>query len=283
MGFWISIGKVVMNLGYKVFNVQDKDKIPTRSGTDGYQPKFISDDGKHFIKVQARLEGAYADDYKVECIASDIGEQLGFFVEKQLPCRVNIKRRNGMVEQRYGAYADNFALGGVEFVSMIAIEEQLGIEVYSKLRMCGTIEKVELLSKTLSAYTGESMDTCRWYMLQMAIVDILVGNTDRHLRNIGAGYNAINGSRKLLPIFDFGMGLFEHDQYAKKHWNFQGNLDRVYIEPYGESPIDLINILGARYGIRQSCRDRVHGIRISDSKFPSRMALRYFKMMVKAF
>lgn len=47
----------------------------------------------------------------------------------------------------------------------------------------------------------------------MTIIDFLVGNEDRHFFNFGTLYDGNN--YKVAPLFDFGLGLFEHDVYYK--------------------------------------------------------------------
>ena len=48
------------------------------------------------------------------------------------------------------------------------------------------------------------------YLIVMAIIDFLIGNEDRHLNNFGVLTD--DSTYRLLPLFDFGLGLFEHDR-----------------------------------------------------------------------
>ena len=54
-------------------------------------------------------------------------------------------------------------------------------------------------------------------MLNLAILDCLVGNCDRHTRNFGVFFNSSKGEFSIAPVFDSGMGLFEHDYYRDKY------------------------------------------------------------------
>lgn len=48
------------------------------------------------------------------------------------------------------------------------------------------------------------------YLSKMVILDYLFGNEDRHLNNLGFVCDV--GSVAEAPLFDFGLGLFEHDK-----------------------------------------------------------------------
>ena len=84
-------------------------------------------------------------------------------------------------------------------------------------------------------------------MLNLAVLDCLVGNVDRHTRNFGLFYNSSTGKYEIPLIFDNGMGLFEHDYYRDNYRNYEEAMNNVYVSPYGEDPFELA-MLGVSYG-----------------------------------
>jgi len=86
---------------------------------------------------------------------------------------------------------------------------------------------------------------------QSVFLYILVGNVDRHTRNFGLFYNNLENKYEVPLIFDNGMGLFEHDDYRDRYDSFDAAMGRVYINPYGEDPFDLLELLESEYDLVQ--------------------------------
>ena len=87
-------------------------------------------------------------------------------------------------------------------------------------------------------------------MLDLAVLDCLIGNVDRHTRNFGLFYNVNTCRFEIPPVFDNGMGLFEHDYYRDMYADFEEAMRTVYVSPYGEDPFELLEILNREYGLK---------------------------------
>ena len=221
------------------FSFRRKDILYTRSDTDGFQMKALSQDRKWFVKSQAVMAGKKMNDWMVEAIASDLCSQLQIPHVEQMPCRLFYEGHPYM-----GVCSRNFELDGFTFISFERLlerknkssrdEEFIHLSSQDKLRWC---------ARELSEAGNLSEELTLKYMLDLALIDCLVGNTDRHTRNFGLFYCAGQSSYMVPLIFDCGMGLFEHDYYRDEYADFDEAMRTVYVEPYGEDPFDLLEIL----------------------------------------
>lgn len=230
-----------------VFNISKQNIIYFRTDTDGYQCKALSRDRKWFIKAQATISGRLMNDWNVEIIASDLCKQLGIQCVEQRPCEV-VYGAN-----KYKAvYSRNFELEGYEFVSFERLLERMGVSKYDQeFIRADAIFKLEWCAKKLSIAGDISYEATLKYMIDLALIDCLVGNVDRHMKNFGLFYDFVNDSYKLPLIFDNGMGLFEHEVLQDLNISFDMAMRTVYVSPYGEDPFDMIRLLNDRYKITE--------------------------------
>ena len=229
------------------FRFTKNDRVIRRTDTDGYQMKAISKDRRFFVKSQAVISGVLMRDWAVEIIASDICEQLSIPCVSQRHCRFVYE---GRVYD--GVYSDNFELDGYSFISFERLLEQrhkssddeefIALNALDKLKWCA-----EELS--VSGHLDISLTTR--YMLDLAVIDCLVGNVDRHTRNFGLFYNVNTGEYEIPLIFDNGMGLFEHDYYRDRYTSYDSAMNNVYVAPYGEDPFEMLKMLDAEYDLRK--------------------------------
>lgn len=215
-------------IGTSPIDLTDISPLGGRSGTDGFQPKYIL--GDKFIKVQCRLNGNYIRDPEVEYLSSCLMEALGIYHIPQKICTVKL-----------GASilcASVSPLKQGEFTSFSRLLEmfegaRLSDVGFNKMEAW---DKLWYLASKLSSFTGVALSDTLSYMRNLALIDVLVCNTDRHAHNFGCWDGSI------APIFDCGMGMFVQlpgDSY-------ESALRQSYIEPYGEDPFDLIELLGLR-------------------------------------
>lgn len=266
-------------MGYRIFHISKLNKISQRTGTDGYQPKFISDDGKYFIKAQCNLGGYLVDDWKVEVIASKLCKMFNFRCIEQLPCYLvnNGSKLNGVYSRNLASHT---------FKSFESLLEDNGLSTKeSWFVKADVINKIHLLADAVK----QSMYTCYNisinkndiidYIVKCAIIDILVCNNDRHTRNYSIIFDKYG---KLIPftIYDCGMGLFENDVYFRELGTYRECLRYSYIAPYGEDPFDLIECLDNGFKIRDYMR-KLPKPNISYSLFPTRKSYEYFKEVCK--
>ena len=143
-----------------------------------------------------------------------------------------------------GVYSRNFELDGFTFISFERLLERLGKSSSDEefIHLNAT-EKLKWCAGKLSEAGSIPEERTLKYMLDLAVIDCLVGNTDRHTRNFGLFYSVHDGVYDIPLIFDCGMGLFEHDYYRDEYHDFEDAMRTVYVEPYGEDPFDFLQIL----------------------------------------
>lgn len=241
-----------------------------RTGSDGYQPKFVTVDGQYFIKVQCDLGGELMADWKVECIASNLCQYFGVSCIVQQPCRVFVDGR-----ERYGVCSPNLTRFGGRFESFESVLEQHGYSSGDAWFVKESpVGKINNMAAMLSKCTGLPEGDVRLYLLWCAVMDILVYNNDRHTRNYHI-FRSVDGVVSLAPLHDFGMGLFENDREFHAMASWQECNRYCYIAPYGEDAFDLLGMLDKAYGVVQSLR-RWRKPVLNKSWFPSGKAYDYW-------
>ena len=230
-----------------LFRFSKEDLMYYRSDTDGYQLKGIAADRRYFVKAQAVMAGVKLRDWAVELIATRLCRQLG------IPC---VEQKHGRFvygKTEYDAvYSPNFELDGYTFLSFESLLERkhrsskedmfIRMDAVSKLKWCA--EQLAEIGDIPYCDTEK-------YMLDLAVLDCLVGNVDRHTRNFGLFYNNNNAHLELPLVFDSGMGLFEHDYYRDQYESFDEAMRNVYVSPYGEDPFELLEMLDKEFGLKQ--------------------------------
>lgn len=229
------------------FYFSKMDRVLRRTDTDGFQMKAITADRRYFVKSQAVISGVRLRDWAVEIIGYDLCSQLS------IPCVKQRRARFVYEGKPYdGVYSENFELDGYTFVSFDWLlsrhgwstmeEEFIALDAVAKLKWCA--------EKLAEAGDLNYSDTEK-YMLDLALIDCLVGNTDRHDKNYGLFYN-VNTQRFGIPlIFDNGMGLFENDYYRDEYRTFEEAMHNVYVAPYGEDPFDMLALLNEEFDLRR--------------------------------
>lgn len=231
----------------KIFTISKQDILYSRTDTDGFQLKALSKDRQWFIKAQAVIGEKYMDDWRVEIIASDLAKQLNIPCVEQSRCQVIFGKN------KYDAvYSKNFELDGFEFVSFDSLIRRMGFSTYDKefIRR-NAIEKLEWCAEKLSVIGRIPFEDTLKHMIDLAVIDCLVGNVDRHTKNFGLFFDSIRDQYQVPLIFDNGMGLFEHDVYRDQYENFDEAMRNVCVSPYGEDPFDLIQMLDEKYGLKK--------------------------------
>ena len=60
----------------------------------------------------------------------------------------------------------------------------------------------------------------------------------------------ITGEYSIPPVFDNGMGLFEHDYYRDEYKTFDEAMNNVYVAPYGEDPFEFLEELNRHFHLK---------------------------------
>lgn len=142
----------------------------------------FTEDNKHiYLKLSHKGSYTYGKESLCEVIASRIGQQLAFNVLPYYPCLVDLENGSGPFLGCYSYdYANNY-------------------EIYTAIDICEshTGPYSTGLKQLQSIGFGNEMN-------DIIIFDYLIGNTDRHARNI----EFLGGARlKAAPIFDNGKSL----------------------------------------------------------------------------
>ena len=228
------------------FEFQKKDIILSRTDTDGFQMKALSNDRKFFIKSQAVISGTSMQDWAVEIIASDIANQLGIPCVQQNHCKFAFNNRVWD-----GVYSTNFEMDGYTFLSFESLigTKQLSTKDDAFIQL-SSIEKLTWCASQISSICDIDYKNAEKYMLDLAVIDCLVGNVDRHTRNYGVFYNSNKSEYSIPLVFDNGMGLFEHDYYRDNYKTYDEAMNNVYVSPYGEDPFDFLQELNKNYHLK---------------------------------
>lgn len=229
-----------------VFTISNKDIIITRTDTDGFQLKALSADKRHFIKSQAVIGGAYMDDWAVELIATDLCRQLDIPCVLQRPCDFIYGEKVFK-----GVYSDNFEMDGYSFISFESLIEREHLSTKDdEFIKLDSISKLKWCANKLSEIGHIEYEKTLKYMLDLALIDCLVGNVDRHTRNFGLFFNVYSQKYEIPLAFDHGMGLFEHDYYRDSYSDFGAAMRSVYVAPYGEDPFGMLELLDAEFDLK---------------------------------
>lgn len=267
-------------MGYRTYHVDESEAMVLRSTTDGYQPKFLVDQGRRFLKVQCELNRTLRDDWRVEDIAGRICAQCGIRAVMQTPCRVKIATPRGILT-RMGVVSDNFAVQGYQFLSFVSLL-RIDRENQQNFRMLDAPGKLDFMEKMICGVTGLASCEVREYLYGMVLVDLLVLNQDRHLKNFGVFYNIAAGRFEPALLFDFGMGLFENDTIYDSLDTLGECLRYSYIEPFGEDPMELARQLIRLDSFRTFLSEKKPGsVEISRKLFLHPAAYPYFRQMKK--
>lgn len=239
------IGDIDETDGIRRFEFEKKDILYSRTDTDGYQLKALSRDRRFFVKSQASISGVLMNDWAVELLASDICEQLLIPCVKQHECEFVYG------DHVYkGVYSNNFELDGYTFISFERLIERMGLSSKdSEFIRLSAIDKMKWCAEKLSIAGDLDYERTFKYMLDLAVVDCLIGNIDRHTKNFGLFYNTFSEKYEIPLIFDNGMGLFENDGYRDNYSSYDAAMMNVYVAPYGEDPFDMMKLLMKEYDL----------------------------------
>ena len=182
------------------FSVRDMLEITLQGSSKGNQRKWITKNNE-YVKEQFYFQDRYWKDYLVEVIASRIGS---YFSEYQCVVQQRVCLIDDSFRVTHGCVSKNFCSEGECFLSYRRLCTLFDFEFdltwdYKK--------KYESILNAIREITALDVKN---YLDVMIIIDYLVGNEDRHLNNFGVIQTETGF--KVAPLFDFGLGLFEHDE-----------------------------------------------------------------------
>lgn len=226
----------------KIFNASDLLSLQCGNTSKGNQMKWYDIKNDFYIKAQFYFQDKFWRDDLVECVAAQLGKQFRLAdkrvqILEQSPCKIDLGYNT-----IWGVYSKNFCNQGEVFVPFSRILNAKRMQFpYS-----GPIEtKWAFVLDTLNNLTKSD---CSDYLLVMSLLDFLVGNEDRHLNNFGVIY--CDGKFRISPLFDFGLGLFEHD---RKYENLplKQCISKMECKPFARYNEDLITFISDAYAIQE--------------------------------
>ena len=248
-----------------VFDETVLEELQIGSSSKGNQKKWYDNSNKLFIKSAFYYEDKYWRDYLVEVIASTLASQMKLKqvrVIQQNLCKIKSK---------------NETLNGVFSKDFRETDSQNFIPYYRLLRLHGMEDIVigfpgkrfQIVVDSLYGLTG--LDTTD-YLIVMILLDFLVGNEDRHLNNFGVISD--KGKFILAPLFDFGLGMFEHSNvYIGR--TLQQAIDLMQMKPFCANPIGIINWLKNNFS-EKMYSFLPESFDVAGVVFPSPLAKEYF-------
>ena len=111
-------------------------------------------------------------------------------------------------------------------------------------------------------------------LLIMIVLDYILANEDRHLNNFGVNLNE-KGKFTLPPLFDFGIGLFEHDEKYNT-LPLQIAMRKIKAQPFNVSLEKSFCAASKLIGKPITGEISLEGL-----KFPNRLARTYIETICK--
>lgn len=240
----------------KIFNTINLIALQTVSTSKGNQRKWFDDKEQLYVKEQFYFQGKYWRDDLVEVIATEIARFLpscGIEVVEQKLCDIVDA---GRITK--GVFSHNFLHGNEKLITLQRVLESK----YVNYKVTDSVkDNWQFLLENIKQYTG--LDYTEYFIV-MTILDYLVGNEDRHLNNIAF---LLDDEFKQAPLFDFGLGLFEHDRRYEE-LSFRECLIKMQSKPFCRDNQKVIDFITAHYNISNYLPDEIDltGIQIPSLK-----------------
>lgn len=219
------------------FNTVDMLELQLVSTSKGNQRKWYLKEDDVYVKEQFFYQGRCWKDYLVEVIASTIGKQMS--VKSAPVVQQNVCKIVDFGRISFGVYSSNFATNA-KYISVKRVLDSNSLYFEEEATIA---EKWELV-------LGAMKEFCKLdytdFLVTMVLLDYLVGNEDRHINNFGV--LALEDKFQLSPLFDFGLGLFEHD-LKYDHVPFRQCLELMYSKPFDRDNQKVINFVSERYNL----------------------------------
>lgn len=249
--------KKQMNL--PIFHANDMLPLQLNSASQGHQRKWFT--GDYYVKESLISQGKIWKDHLVEIISGEIGKLFSEYAEvvTQFECIID---DNG--KQFSGCYSKNFCRDDETFISFekLCSTNKIFFEYDWDYK-----DRFENFLTILKSTTG--LD-CTEYFYTMVLIDYLVGNEDRNLNNFGV-IKSGSGFR-IAPLFDFGLGLFEHDcRYEQKPFN--ECLKMMQSKPFSTDNQEITDYVLARGAKHMLPKE----INLSNCQIPSGRAEEYLR------
>lgn len=225
----------------EVIDTSTLRKLILISTSKGNQEKYYDDSEHRYIKMPFEYQGVLWKDYIVEYLSSRlISEEhlLGVEVVQQDIAKTQ-EGISCVISKDF-----NFETG-TEWVSIHRLLLANGLDIDDKMFPTDRFNLIKDLC--LKEYKVDITN----YLIVMIVLDYLLLNEDRHLNNFGI-CRTQEGEFTMAPLFDFGLGLFEHNKiYLNKP--LSKALAYVECKPFAkthDAQIEMLMHLGYGYKIK---------------------------------
>ena len=250
--------------GYQIIDLKSENikRLSYISSSKGNQDKYYDCNTKEYIKSQFEYQDIYWKDYMVE--------HLSYIVGSQINSKTDILKQDVVLLSNglYGCKSKDFAINS-QYIPFSRFSDYKSI---SRMRD----KSYKVFKSILDSYTKFNIaeEDIIDYISTIIIIDFLLCNEDRHFNNFGLLLDS-NNNYSLPPIFDCGLGLFEHDtKYQNKQLIEAKQL--LDCKPFDRNPrnaFDMItNVLG-KSRIKGMCKSITIPSRVL---FPNELGYEYF-------
>lgn len=251
------------NLRFINLESEDVVKLSVGSSSKGNQNKYLLRSTGEFIKEQFEYQNVLWKDYMVEQLSCALAEQMSLksvWVLEQEVVRLS-NNRMGVVSKDF---SNRYEWLPFAHISEIYDYRDKKLSAKSRFDMF-----VQVIDKLFQIDITE-------YLVTMVLLDYLLGNEDRHYNNIGIVRNLITGTYEPAPLFDFGLGLFEHDLRYRGCNLFAAKV-RMEGKPFSHDLGEAVDMLfGSCY--RAVAERLCSSLKLPEEElFPSRLAYEYME------
>ena len=241
-------------------------KLDIASSSKGEQEKYYDMENRSYIKLPFYFDGKYWKDYMVEHLSGKIfGDDytLGVEIVQQEIVMTN--------KELYAVRSKDFCQDGEQWLPMGRIYERF--HVYIEDCRTGYDRLLQLINTAKDECDVDIVP----YLTVMFIADLLLLNEDRHYNNLGLLYKA-DGRYSAAPLFDFGLGLFEHDKNYENKTLDEIDPFNIRLRPLGVEGLKALDYLADITGNREDIAYVVSGIRTDLEKalFPNENGYEYY-------
>ncbi len=254
-------------LPFREFSSDELISLAVLTSSKGNQQKYKTKDDKYYVKECFNYRCTLWQDNLVEVAASQYAASC------HLPAEVRVVRQGPCkVDGRSASYSEAFDTEGDYFISYSrAMGDKLNDPRYLHF---SASDWMKYIYNTYSELIG--MDASS-YLTAMTLLDAVVGNEDRHLNNFGFCCTQ-ESQLSPSPLFDFGLGLFEANDYRCDHPGvpLSKALRHLRLKPWNAKLETVLELLLDQYSnlVYTILPLKVY---LDDYTFPSGIARSYFK------
>lgn len=260
----------------QLFDIDVLKQFGSRTSTQGYQPKFTYD--KKVIKQQATIGGYLVDDWKAEIFACKVCNILGLPVVHQDACEIGYPQNNVVYR---GVISSNFTLvENLQYIPFSYLMSKANTSLDGVFNSLTVLQKIDFIADVVATTTSIRFETYKAYLIKLALLDIIIGNIDRHTKNFGVMLKW----RTYIPsiVFDNGMSLCAFANDPNFYTSLDSYLRETYILPYGEEPFTLLALLIKEFNLTAQLNSMLPQLEaLLQEDFPNSYGKEYYIRVLK--